>query len=342
MDDKVKRRQSNFELLRIIAMLMIIILHFFSDRVGELGGVNTRVYYIYESFALCGVNIFVLLTGYFSLNQNYIKLRRIADLLIDVAFWSFISFLLCVIVGWRLFDLKDLVKTMLPILFGGRWFVKAYIILLCLVPFINRTLTSISKQSYLILLAVSVFLFSVWPSYLPNPPIDDYGYGFVHFILIYAIAGYLRLHVRVLPQKWICIVGFLFSFMVVIASKILGNDYAWAYNYPFVILEAVCLFMLFTQIKIESGFVNILAANALGVYLLHTSMFFNTLGYERLFHASEVLRCGSPVLPVIIILCAVFFYILGFVLEMMKRYLFRYTLTRWLDKAPLINNKTQI
>ena len=283
MTVREKERQSNFELLRIMAMLMIIVLHFFSERIDFLGTANTRVYYGFDSIAICGVNVFVLLTGYFSLNQNHIKLRKNVDLLIDVVFWSFLSFLLCVFFGWRNFDLKDLIKTLFPIIFGGRWFVKAYIILLCFIPFINIVLTTIGKQSYQILLGILVLLFSIWPFFLPNPPFDDFGYSFVHFIMLYTIAGYLRLHVIKFPPKWICFIGVLLSFTAILVSKVMGNDYTWAYDYLFVVLEALFLLMLFAQISFKSHLINKLAATAFGVLLLHTSAFFNIFGYEKFF-----------------------------------------------------------
>lgn len=332
-------RQSNLELLRILAMLMIVTLHFFEGhRIPPSNTSNEAIYFCYESLAICGVNLFVFLTGYFSVHQDKIKIRKIVHLLIDVAFWCFISFMLSVAAGDRTFSLKELIRAMFPIIFGGRWFVKAYILLMLLVPFINIVLRIIDKKSYQVLLAIQLLLFSVWPSFLPNPPFDDYGYSFVHFITLYLIAGYMRLHVERYPAKWICICGYLASFAIVLLTKVMNWGYEWAYNYPFVIAEAIFLFMFFKQISLNSSLINQLASCAFGVYLIHTSSFFSGVGYDLLLHGSTA--ANGPVWMYIITvpLCSLFFYLFGFILESAKKVLFRFTVDPLCDKIPLVNS----
>ena len=332
------KRQSNLELLRIIAMMMIITLHFFSGtRRPVEGSSNQLEFFIYESLSICGVNLFVLLTGFFSLNQKCIKIRKITNLLIDVAFWQFIGFMLCVSAGIRAFQLKELIRSMFPILFGGRWFVKAYIILLCLMPFLNRVLLGISKKAYQALLVIQLFLFSIWPSFLPNPPFDDYGYNFVHFITLYILIGYIRLHTKKYPPKWLCLAGYFICFGLVLNNTILGNGYEWAYNSPFVIAEALFLFLFFVQLKIQSTWINRLASCAFGVYLVHTNDYFTEMGYERLFHGSEIANGSTAVFLLCVPACVVFYYIFGFVLESVKRILFRYSVDPIVDRIPFLN-----
>ncbi len=332
------KRQSNLELLRIIAMMMIIVLHFFnSDRRPATGSENELVYYLYESLSICGVNLFVLLTGFFSLNQTSVRIRKVIDLVITVAFWEFVGFLLCVAAGRRAFHLKELIRTMFPIFFGGRWFVKAYIILLFFIPFINIVLRSISKRSYWALLGIQLFMFSFWPFFLPNPPFDDYGYSFVHFITLYILIGYFRLHVKKYPPKWLCMVGYFFCFGVILIYKIRGIGYEWAYNSPFVIAEAVFLFLFFAQIQIKSEWINRLAGCAFGVYLVHTNAYFTVMGYERLFHGSSVVNGSINRFLLCVPACVLFFYFFGFVMESVKKILFSYTVDPALERIPLLN-----
>lgn len=324
------------ELLRIIAMAMIITLHFFrGNRFPETGTTNEMVYFLYESMAICGVNVFVILTGFFSLNENRIRFRKILDILIVIAFWEFIGFMLCVAAGTRDFLLKDLIRTMFPVFFGSRWFIKAYIIILLLLPFLNIVLKSISKRSYLLLLAVQLFLFSLWPSFLPNPPFDDYGYSFIHFVTVYCLAGYIRQHIKKYPPKWLCIIGYVVCFGIVLVSKILGIGYEWAYNSPFVIGEAVFLFLFFSQFRIQKEWINRLAACAFGVYLVHTNVFFNGIGYEKLFHGSLIVNGQPGILIVCVPVCTAFFYLFGFALESIRKLLFRYTVDPLINRLPL-------
>ncbi len=66
-----EERKSNIELLRIILMMMVITLHFNipSGHAIELASnvpLNLNILYILESFSICAVNTFVLITGYFN------------------------------------------------------------------------------------------------------------------------------------------------------------------------------------------------------------------------------------------------------------------------------------
>ena len=186
----MENRKSNVELLRIVAMLMIIGLHFFgyANAASIYDGVqsaNSYFWKIAESFCVGGVNIFVLISGWFLTNKGSVNIRKIVDLIIQVAFWSGIGFLLICLFGISPFNIKTMIKVMLPYFFGMRWFVTAYIIYFLLIPFLNAGLSALGKKSHRILLFICGFLFCVWPSFLPNPPLDDYGYSFVHFIFLY-------------------------------------------------------------------------------------------------------------------------------------------------------------
>lgn len=332
-------RESNMELLRIIAMLMIIVLHYFGEnRQPQAGTPNEIIYFIFRSLAICGVDVFVLLTGYFSLRQNGIKVRKIFNLLLDVAFWEGLGFLLCVAFGMKAFGLKPMIRVMFPIIFGGRWFVKAYILLMLFVPFVNLVLRSIDKKAFQILLGIQLSLFCLWPSFLPNPPFDDYGFNFIHFISLYMIAGYLRMYVKKFPPKAACLAAYALCFGLVLTSKMMGWGYEWAYNSPFVIGEAVFLFLFFAQFRFDSSAVNCLASCAFGVFLIHTNPFFGDLGYLRLFHADRAINGSTILLILSVLLCAVFFYVFGFLMESGKRWLFSHTFDPILDRIPFLNH----
>ena len=195
-------RQSNIELLRIIAMLMIVGLHFWGFAKVSKGYVmtnsdNNLIFDIMESFCICGVNIFVLITGYFSSNTVTINFQKICSLLIDVAFWGTLGLIVSMFLWSESFDIVKWIKIVIPYFWKSRWFVEAYIILVVLIPFLNKCINTISKKSHLILIITLLLLFSIWPTFLPNPPIDDYGYGFIHFITLYVIAIWIRRYVAV-------------------------------------------------------------------------------------------------------------------------------------------------
>ena len=87
-----KKRQVNFELLRILCMYMIVIGHcLFHGRVTAklgYGTVNYFLSYLIQSFSVVHVNCFVMIGGYFAIDRSF-KSERAIKLWKQVAFYSF-------------------------------------------------------------------------------------------------------------------------------------------------------------------------------------------------------------------------------------------------------------
>ena len=332
-------RASNLELLRIVAMLMIIALHQ-NGSANALASLepHTANFYIaniVEAICICSVNCFVLVSGYFMIDRNEAPVKKCVHLLIDVAFWGLIG-CGCSFVLWGEFSgINDIVIAVIPYIKGYRWFVRDYIILMLLAPFLNLGLTQLSKRNYQILVVVLLLVFSIWPSFFPNPPIDDYGFSCVHFIQIYAIAGYIKRFgaQSFRPAVYLC--GYLVSVALIFLSALVGSGYAYAYNYLFVITASVSLFLFFRSLSIQSGIVNKLASGAFDVFVIHTTSFFADLVYVRLFHVDTTLFGSSVLFFVGFLLCPPVFYLFSSVLSAGKRWFFRKSIDKWLDKLPI-------
>ena len=84
-----KKRQVNFELLRILCMYMIVIGHcLFHGRVTAklgYGTVNYFLSYLIQSFSVVHVNCFVMIGGYFAIDRAF-KAERAVKLWKQVAF----------------------------------------------------------------------------------------------------------------------------------------------------------------------------------------------------------------------------------------------------------------
>ena len=84
-------RKSNFELLRIICMIMVVLLH----SIGHSGIIyntnidsfNFIIFMILESISIVSVNVYILISGYFGISSNF-KLDRIIRIYKQVLFYS--------------------------------------------------------------------------------------------------------------------------------------------------------------------------------------------------------------------------------------------------------------
>lgn len=89
---KKKTRQANMELLRIIAMFMVVVLHYLSKgqaivpMTEDTGVLNLSLWFI-EALCIVTINLYVLISGYFLLEAKW-KFSRLLNLWFQVMFYS--------------------------------------------------------------------------------------------------------------------------------------------------------------------------------------------------------------------------------------------------------------
>ena len=76
-----KERDSGIELLRIFASMLVIILHFnLSGAINCSLGTNRLLLFGLESLGICAVDLFLIITGYFSAHSKKSSLLKLLDL----------------------------------------------------------------------------------------------------------------------------------------------------------------------------------------------------------------------------------------------------------------------
>lgn len=145
-----KKRNSNLDLLKIIAMLLILISHY-----SVHNGINNyllnfgvnRVFLDFCVIGNIGTILFVMITGYFMVERKNINFKRIFSLIIQVLFYSMILYFLSVKLGIINFSLKEFIKNIFPVLTKRYWFISAYLMLSLFSPFINNLLNHLEKNN---------------------------------------------------------------------------------------------------------------------------------------------------------------------------------------------------
>ena len=199
-------------------------------------------------------------------------------------------------------------------------------------------INSISNKSHAILIIIFTIIFSIWPSFLPSPPIDNYGYDFIHFIYLYLIASYIRLYSPRQRPLYIFLGAYIiFSCIVFTCSYFRLTGTSWAYNNIFVVLQAISLFLFFLQLNFSSRIINIIASCTFGVFLIHTDLFFGKLIYDNLFNAPYYKNASANIFILNFLVCIPSFFIIAFILEYIKQFIFDYSINRYLKKIGIIN-----
>ena len=95
-----KQRNYSLDLLRVIAILMIIIFHVCYKALifNNLSGFNKLIVAFFLHFGEIGVNLFMLITGFFLYKNNSSKTTKIIRLIYDIWFYFILNIILCAIV----------------------------------------------------------------------------------------------------------------------------------------------------------------------------------------------------------------------------------------------------
>lgn len=193
-------RQSNFELLRIIAMLIIIAHHYV-----VLSGI-TELYnfkslplnMIFLQFFGCGgkmaINIFVLISSYF-ICQKKVIWEKVLKLVLEILFYNILITSIFLLSGYQKFELIPLLRQMLdPVLSIGIEFVGSFIVFYLFVPFLNVLVSKLNKRQHFRLMYLSVIVFSV---FYTLTALQACRYV-LWFMTLYYIGSYIRMY----PNKY--------------------------------------------------------------------------------------------------------------------------------------------
>lgn len=285
MGDRAKKeRQSGIELLRLLAGFAVMILHLNYTPGGAglmttASGVNKAFLLGLEAACLCAVNVFILISGWFSSQAKRIGVRKLALLLAETIACQL---LLAVAAGFidRSWSVRAVLMALLPV----NYFVILYLALMLLSPFINRLLEGLDTRAFTCLVCLTAGLFSLAAilvdvleevSGMPLVGLNPVGissmngYSIVQFVMMYVLGAYMR---RVdWPSK--CKSPLIAALLVgVVALLMLWDRYlpgtSRSYCNPLVIAEACLVFALFARMKFRSRIVNSLAPASFICFLL--------------------------------------------------------------------------
>lgn len=280
-------RQSNFELLRIVAMFLILIEHanFFSIGIPTyestvLHPVSTWCRYTVQSFALIAVDIYIIISGYFSIKVNT---KKVCSFIFLVLFWRIFiicPFLIASSLGLTTYPytIAELFRLCVP---GYKdWFVGAYILLMFLSPMLNAYIEKATLRQLVLFFCLYEGFQVVLSWLLQLYGQFDEGYSVLSFIGLYILGAILRrISSQIIskPVLWYCGVSMAVGSTMFVVARYCSNmgvkeyilSLQGAYNGLFVLFGAFCFFMIFRNLNIRSRVINYIAASSFAVYLFH-------------------------------------------------------------------------
>lgn len=310
-----KKRMANYELLRILAMVMVVVMHFltWSDSLPamDMPLIGSRVLgALMESFCLVAVNVYVLISGYFGVNSSF-KPTRAVSLLCQVWFYTLLILAVFTAAGIPTalsgHGIYGLIQYLFPIETEHYWFITAYFMLYLLTPVLHQGVRHMSRRQLQIAIGCLLILLSGIKSVSPVVFVfDRYGYDLPWFICVYLVAAYLRLYGSDFFEKkgWLVyVVSCLAGFGLHLTMWFLGQRWdcfhyyftvPFHYNFIFCLTGAIGLFYGFSHVQIRegrlAGAIRKMGSLSLGIYLLHEHIDLRALWYgwiQRLINPME-------------------------------------------------------
>ena len=306
----MKKRESNFELLRIVLMLLIIVGHLLLNS-EKLGAIGTKEYYItniMRSFTVFGVNGFILLSGYFGINLNYKKLIRLD---IKILFYTWIFFVIGIVSGIHQINIIKDILLIFPVITKRYWFITDYFVLCILSPFLNKFIQSLDREELKKLLLISGIIFYLIATFCfminADQIVNDSGYGMINFIYLYFIGFYLKHYYKDEHGSifYFSIYGIISIMLFVVnwgMTKITGFyfDSLISYNTIFVLGGAISLFLAFKNLKIPTNtIINRSAAACLSIYVIHTNPTISQFMFCNILKINQI--TGIKLIPIIFV-----------------------------------------
>ncbi len=272
-------RNSNLELLRLLAMYMIVFIHANMYLGWFCSGGSWQFFNgLVNGVCNIGVSCFILISGYYGLRFELRKLVKMECMMISF------SILETLILLWVMPDqlqgaalLEQLVKSFFPFITRKYWFYSSYVCLFLLSGYLQKLVDSLKEKEMQRLLLLLVCLFSVLPTFAYFELVPDNGKGLVQMIMVYLIGRYIRLYRDVkMPRK---IWGLFLACWIIngISHEIplqIGNIYHhWCKDNSITnLIMAVILFYQFKNLRIQSALINRLAAVIFAVFALNNSL----------------------------------------------------------------------
>lgn len=332
-------RKSNIELLRIVGILQIISFHYVYKGGFQFESftLNKFIVKIFWMFGELGVNLFILITGYFMIHSSF-QVKKCIKLILQVNFYMILSIGIACVLGIYDYDIniKQIINWLFPVIRNRYWFITAYILIYILSPYMNMFAKMLSQQVYIKFILLVLCIWCIVPTIFGVLTNDTESLLFYTRLLwlsiVYFIGAYIRLYsFRLIKSRRNSSLLSIISFGAIICSilviegfskifAVIGlyeSAYFWQPNTIPMFLLSIGVFGIFLNMNIPNNkLINKLASTTLGIYLLHDGELSAWLWDELFCNASHQ---DSKFLVIYIIGTTIIIFMVGACIDLCRQ-----------------------
>lgn len=342
----MKDRYSGVDITKIVCMWMIVSIHALNHGgiLNLLEPFTVEYYIVYSYYALTFVanNIFILISGYFLINQEF-NVRKFISLWSQVAFYTILGFIFLILYKWVYLGesiieiIKYGIPFLLPVSGGVYWFFSCYLLLYLMSPVLNQ-IKNLKKNYLFTLIIVCLCVFSVAVPVINILRGGDVfgvqdGKSLISFILLYLIGGVLRIHypnITNLNIKWLILSGLAFIALLplsrFITDGITERQTAFAEflyvdtSFP-ALAASICFFLAGLSCHKKVIWCRTLASFTGDIYLAHENyawfpLIWSVVDYPA--HRNSLIIGGGYLVTTITVI-----FLSGMLIGIIRRWLFR-------------------
>ncbi len=351
------KRSSNFELLRILAMLMIVASHATQHSgngdwalITKPFSLNVFATYIFGTYGQTGVILFVIISSWFLCTSNSIHINKAVRLYFQTMISSVLIFFFVKFGGFEPVGIKEFIKALLTPVHSGYWFIRTYLLFYLIVPFLQKAIQAADEVTHRKLLLVLTVFLALLSFFIPDIETEFGRVGV--FVYIFIAVSYLKKHEGNFLEKH-CRLIFI-SLLILMQTSLLGTNlfcYHFGFSteflekilkriFPcrhiFVMLLSMSLFYIFKNyVKIGSSkIINAIAKTTFGVYIFHENPLYCSYGekglsnkallFERWLHVGEHFETDI-FYPLYFLGCVLFVFVSCSLLEFLRQCLCAFT-----------------
>lgn len=303
---KSGERNYGIDLLRSVAMFMVVVLHVLGQggilKAAKNSSAQFCFAWILEIAAYCAVNCYALISGYVGYYSKH-RYSSLVEIWLRVAFYTVMITVTIKIIHPGDITGTDFIKAFFPVSSNQYWYFTAYFIMFLFIPLIQPGLRNLSKKQIQLALALIVFMFSVAGpivTVLIQKNSKDVfliknGYSMLWLLVLYILGAYIRRfdafksigklkaslgYFSMIIFTWILKLSAVYlksradSEAFLIKNIINLFNKSVSYCSPTIILSGLFLFLLFKDLHLPDFLKKLTAFFAplsFSVYLIHTN-----------------------------------------------------------------------
>ena len=300
-----KERCSNFELMRIVSMFLIVLFHMIISTGGNLINNTTGLTKVILEFIcmiiIVHVNSYILVSGYFQHDKKF-SLKKMLSLIGMAWFYKVAIAGVIYFLNIHDFSTLEVIKILSPIEVQNNWFLVIYLAMYIISPYMNILIEKLSQKEHRKFIIILFIVFTIIPTITNQNTFGNTGFSLIHFMYLYIVGSYLKkyptsenIHFKNYSnnkKRIIYLSAFLFigtfNFVMYefstqiqsitesntinyVANAIIKN--LFYYQNPILIVQSICYFLFFETLNFKNKFVNKIASLIFSVYIIHENPF---------------------------------------------------------------------